>query len=100
MEGTHKFVEIGQALSSEFKKYGYKVADKEMGYCLAKMLSCCVKDLRTFVAIWDKRRPIKNDKSLNKLKMKGYKSFNSTIIGMGWSLINFKTVEDKTKDKK
>ena len=97
LEGTYKLVEIGKALSVEFKKHGYKVADKEMGYCLAKMLSVCVKDMRKMTSIWDKRRPIRNEKSLNKLGLKGYKPLKESSIEMGWALIKLGIVQDKTK---
>ena len=97
LEGTFKLIEIGKALSAEFKKHGYKVADKEMSYCLAKMLSCCVKDVSRFTSIWNKRRPIRNNKSISKFGMKSYKPLKDTCTEMGWSLIKLGIIEDKTK---
>ena len=100
LENNYKLLDIGKALSAEFKKYGYKVADKELPYCLAKILSCCVKELRSFVARWDKRCPINNKKSLSKLGMKSYKPMDKTVVEMVWVMIKFGIIEDKTKAKK
>ena len=92
-------VEVGQALSPEFKKYGYKIPDKEMSYCAAKILSWCAKPLKRFLGIWNKRRPISNKKSLTKLGIKSYKPLKDTCIEMAWALIKQGIVEDKTKGK-
>ena len=70
-----------------------------MGYCLAKMLSCCVKELAFFVSIWDKRRPINNEKSIKMLGLKSYKSFDETCVETAWALIKLGLIEDKTKGK-
>lgn len=32
LESTDKMQAIGKTLAPEFKKYGYKVSDKELGY--------------------------------------------------------------------
>ena len=70
-----------------------------MGYCLAKMLSCWVKDLRSFVDIWDKKCPISNEKSLKKLGIKKYKTMDKSLVEMGYALIKLGNIVDKTKGK-
>ena len=92
-------LDIGQTLAAEFKKYGYKVPDKELSYCLAKLFSCCSKEIRAFLKIWNKKCPINNQKSIKKLGMKKYKDFKTSIIEMGYALIKFGNVPDKTHQK-
>lgn len=100
IDDTYKLVDLGQAFAAEFKQYGYKCTEKELSYCLAKILSCCVSDVRTFVKIWDRRRHINNEKSIKKLGLTKYKPMKDSVKEMGWSLIELGMVPDKTKGKK
>jgi nucleoside-diphosphate-sugar epimerase len=97
-EGTHQMVELGQAFHKEFSSYGYQCTNDQMGYEFAKNLSEKVKELAFYVSIWGKKIVVKNDKSIEKLGMKEYKSLEKSISEMGWSLIELGIVEDKTKE--
>lgn len=100
IENTYRLVDIGIAFGKEFKKYGYRSSEKELSYCMAKILSCCVSDIRGYLGIWGKRRHIRNDKSLKKLGLKKYKSLDNSTKEMGWAMIKLGMVPDKTNSKK
>lgn len=63
------------------------------------MLSCCAKDLRSFVAVWNKKCPISNKKSIKMLGLKGYKPLEKSLVEMGYALIKLGNIPDKTKEK-
>lgn len=63
------------------------------------MFSCCSKDLRSFVSIWNKKCPISNEKSIKKLGIKKYKTMDKSLVEMGYALIKLGNVPDMTKGK-
>ena len=75
------------------------MADKESSYWLAKLLPSRRKYLKKFFPIWNKRRPVSNDKSFIKLGMKRYKTLKDSVLEMAWALVEFGIAENKTKMK-
>ena len=95
-EDTYEFVYIGQVLYDEFKPKGYKVVRKKLSYCVAKMASCCVPEVKLIINQWGKNAHVSNEKARTKLGIKFIKA-EDTIKEMGYSLIEKCYVPDKTK---
>lgn len=100
VEGTYSVLDLGKALSSEFRKYGYKCTNKPMGRCIAKSIAVFSSDMKFFIKYWGIKKTINNEKSIKFLKMKEYKPMHESIVEMGWSMIELGIVPNKTIDSK
>lgn len=69
---------------------------KELWTPVAWMISWFVADMRQFYHGWNIRVHVKNDRSKKELGLK-YRDVKDTLIDMGYSLIKFGFVEDKTQ---
>ena len=96
VENTYEFAYIGQVLYDEFKSKGYKVVRKKLSYCVAKMASCWMYELKLYLQQWGKNAQVSNEKARTKLGIKFIKVKDS-IKEMGYSLIEKRYISDKTK---
>ena len=63
------------------------------------MFSCCSKDFKSLVSIWNKKCPISNEKSIKKLGIKKYKKIDKSLVEMGYALIKLGNVPDLIDEK-
>lgn len=85
-EGTYEMAFMGKVLHDEFRKYGYKPNKKKLKYCVAKMASCCSKELKPILKQWGKNVKCDNSKSKKELGME-YMDMKQSIIEMAHSLV-------------
>ena len=69
---------------------------KKLGYCVAKVASICVPELKLVLRQWGKNAQVSNEKARTKLGIKFIKA-EDTIEEMGYSLIENRYVPDLTK---
>lgn len=99
VDNTYRIVDIGIALSKEFRKFGYKCATTEMKHWVAKLVGFFIKDLKYFLRFWGKCNYMKNQKAKEVLGLGEFKGLDEIAKEMGWSFIELGMVQDRTQGK-
>lgn len=98
-EKTLWFGDIGQILGAEFKKYGYKIPSTVVGKCPVWMMSIFDKQAKLILDSIGIFYRFDNSKSVNELGIK-YRPIETSLVEMGYSLIECGSVPNKLKGKK
>lgn len=88
--------DVAKIVSNEFKRFGYKVPSKKIGYCPLKFASYFDKSIKLIIPFVNRKIEFKNEKSINELGI-NYRKVDETIIDMCYNLIEKGYVVNKLR---